>query len=83
MKFTCIKKCFFRARLWSVGETLQAAPGEQIPKFFTSKEVKPVSVPPVAEPRTFAEIHRKEAKDLLAGVGRGDQAAKDPAAMFE
>jgi hypothetical protein len=82
MKYTCIQKCFFRARVWAVGETLQSAPDEQVPKFFTSKEVKPAPVIPVDDPKSFAEYQRKEARELLNGVGRGEQAAKDPNDIF-
>jgi hypothetical protein len=62
-KFTCIRKCFHRGRVWTVGETLQSSPEAAPPaKSFKAGEVKKVVAPVAKDPRTFSEINKAQGK---------------------
>jgi len=45
MKYTCVKKCFYRNRLYSVGESFTSEKGEKVPPYFVpAKRYKAVEV---------------------------------------
>lgn len=60
-KYYCTKKCIFRNRLWKEGESLDSLKNEKVPKFFSlvAKEVKKVEK---ADPKTLAELQKKESE---------------------
>ena len=67
--YVCKKKCFFRDRVWSVGETLQAKQDE-VPKHFVLKEkYVPEEKEVPQDPQSLSEFQKEEAKQVLAGVG--------------
>lgn len=79
-KLICIKPCFFRRRLWAVGETLQPLPnpGEVWPvKCFSERApTKSVAVQEVA--KTLHGLQKEEAQELLAAAGHGGQKVELP-----
>lgn len=70
MEYVCVKKCFFRGRVWAQGETLVPSPGEAVPKHFVKKaDHKP------GAPVDQKAQERAEAAKALKAVGHGEQAA--------
>lgn len=73
----CVKKCFFRDRIWEPGETLVPSPGEKVPPFFqdsmTPKKIKPVQ----AEPKTLSEMTKQESNQAPAPVVKGSGSVED------
>ena len=72
MEYVCKKRCFYKSRLWGVGEFLTPLKGEKLPKFFEPRK-KGEAVQEVEEPKTFTEINSKlveeEKKALDAALG--------------
>lgn len=61
MKYTCIKQCFYRNRLWSLGETLDSKPGEQVPHHFEAARMVKVEVKMAeAEAKTFSALQKEQ-----------------------
>lgn len=70
MTYVCVKKCFFRGRIWALGETLVPSPGESVPKHFITKDkYVPEPVVDLKDPKTFHELQKKENAAALAAVG--------------
>lgn len=69
--FVCVRKCFFRGRVWAQGETLVPSPGEAVPKHFVPKaQYKPAPQKPVApDPKTLHELAGKSAANEKAAGG--------------
>jgi len=66
-KAICQKKCFYNNRLWTPGETLEVPSVKEIPTHFSEKKI---AVPKVeADPLTFLELQRLEAKKTLESIG--------------
>lgn len=60
-EYKCVRSCFFRGRLWGVGEILSPKVGEIIPRHF--EFVKGLEVPTQDEPQkpmTFSEMNKAE-----------------------
>lgn len=64
MKYKCIKKCFYNDRQWIPGETLESS-DKPCKWFVASKAYKKPVVVEDEEAKTFAELHKKEAKAVL------------------
>lgn len=62
MKYYCKQSCYFRARLWRLGETLDAAEGETVPRHFIKE--KPVEVVEVNKGTALSELTSREELDL-------------------
>lgn len=61
-KYTCIRKCFHRGRVWTVGESLQSPAGTVPPeKNFKAGEVKREVKAVKSEPKTFSEVNKAPA----------------------
>lgn len=66
-KFTCIKVCYYRKRLWKIGEKLVANEGENVPHFFKSGDAKIEQAPVPEAPRTLSEVQKAEADAVKKG----------------
>jgi hypothetical protein len=67
-KFICTQKCFFDVRLWIPGEVMNVSDGAKAPpaEWFTAEEKYLAEAEPaVEEPRSFAEMERMNAEQLL------------------
>ena len=77
-KFVCVKKCYFRARVWVVGETLETVKGEKLPKHFEAvKKVAPVVKEPEKvkdEPQTMSGLNKAEEKAEKEAAGPNAEA---------
>ena len=66
-RYECIRKCFYRNRLWVPGEILELSAGKEAPGHFELREgegeVKPKPKP--EEPKTFHGIQHAQAKEVL------------------
>ena len=93
-KYKCIKKCFFRSRVYKPGETLAPVEGEVVPKHFKligGKEEVVEEKPEGDEaPQTFkdlAEQHaseQKHAHDFVEELeGGGQESNEEPGAEGE
>lgn len=90
MKYKCIRKCFYRNRLWSPGETLDSTPGEKVPHHFETARLVKVEVKmEEAEAKTFSAMQKeqekkdetffqKRADDILAGAEEEEAGADEP-----
>lgn len=58
MKCFCKTKCFFKARLWSPGESLEIGADEEAPEHFSKQAPAPASAEKEG-PRTFSEMAPK------------------------
>lgn len=65
--YTCVKKCFYRDRLWTPGEKLKVVSGTTVPAHFKSGEVK-IEKPVEKEgPRTLSGVQVAEADAVKKG----------------
>ena len=67
MKYICKRNCFFRNRLWTRGETLEAGAKEVVPKHFEKAEGSKVTKPkkekaPDEKPVALSELGKVRAK---------------------
>lgn len=67
MTYVCRKKCYFRKKLWKVGETLKAEASEVIPSHFVVREkyLPPEEKKLPEEPKTFSELAKSQANDIF------------------
>lgn len=57
-EYVCIKVCYYRNRLWELGETLAPHNGELVPRHFMPKDKAVVAVKKQEEgPKTFQEMN--------------------------
>ena len=67
MKYKCITKCFYRSRLYSVGESIDLEDGEQPSKHFVpiNKFRKKITDPKVVDQKAVEALgHTKNTSDV-------------------
>lgn len=74
VKYKCVKKCFYRNRLWVPGETLVPEEGEKLPKHFkVAKTVKVEVEVSEEEAQTLKDLQNQD-----KGVNADDYFGTDP-----
>ena len=72
-KYKCVNKCYFRDRVWGVGEFLDSRKGEKIPHHFEQADEVESDVDEDGEPETMSELNAAQA-DVDAATGLPDGA---------
>lgn len=77
MLYKCKTKCFFKNRLYQVGDSYNAEKGEKVPEHFIeqSKFKIPLSKKEEIEARSFYEAQMNEGKEMLKRVGHKPESA--------
>jgi hypothetical protein len=78
--YKCQTKCFYRNRLWVVGEVIVPMEGEKLPKHFVQASAYKKSKADIrlaADPKTLLELNKAEQAEALRAVGHAPRNAEE------